>query len=240
MEEILNSIKSLRLPGMAQEWAMLQETRKLDTLSLCDGLRLLLQAEKDQRREHRNARLISEAHFRYRSSIEELSFDASRGLEQYAVLELASCRYIRNGIPVLITGAAGTGKSWLATALGHQACMMGHSVLYFNMSKLFEQINLARVQGIPHKFFEKLAKTELLILDDFGVKMLDGQQMLDFMEIMEDRHGRMASIIVSQLPVKSWYDIMKSNTTAADAILDRIVHSATRFELKGSSLRRKS
>lgn len=240
MEEILNSIKSLRLPGMAQEWAMLQETRKLDTLSLCDGLRLLLQAEKDQRREHRNARLIREAHFRYRSSIEELSFDASRGLEQYAVLELASCRYIRNGIPVLITGAAGTGKSWLATALGHQACMMGHSVPYFNMSKLFEQINLARVQGIPHKFFEKLAKTELLILDDFGVKMLDGQQMLDFMEIMEDRHGRMASIIVSQLPVKSWYDIMKSNTTAADAILDRIVHSATRFELKGSSLRRKS
>jgi DNA replication protein DnaC len=240
MEEILNSIKSLRLPGMAQEWAMLQETRKLDTLSLCDGLRLLLQAEKDQRREHRNARLIREAHFRYRSSIEELSFDASRGLEQYAVLELASCRYIRNGIPVLITGAAGTGKSWLATALGHQACMMGHSVLYFNMSKLFEQINLARVQGIPHKFFEKLAKAELLILDDFGVKMLDGQQMLDFMEIMEDRHGRMASIIVSQLPVKSWYDIMKSNTTAADAILDRIVHSATRFELKGSSLRRKS
>ncbi len=240
MEEILNSIKSLRLPGMAQEWAMLQETRKLDTLSLCDGLRLLLQAEKDQRREHRNARLIREAHFRYRSSIEELSFDASRGLEQYAVLELASCRYIRNGIPVLITGAAGTGKSWLATALGHQACMMGHSVLYFNMSKLFEQICLARVQGIPHKFFEKLAKTELLILDDFGVKMLDGQQMLDFMEIMEDRHGRMASIIVSQLPVKSWYDIMKSNTTAADAILDRFVHSATRFELKGSSLRRKS
>ena len=240
MEEILNSIKSLRLPGMAQEWAMLQETRKLDTLSLCDGLRLLMQAEKDQRREHRNARLIREAHFSYRSSIEELSFDASRGLEQYAVLELASCRYIRNGIPVLITGAAGTGKSWLATALGHQACMMGHSVPYFNMSKLFEQINLARVQGIPHKFFEKLAKTELLILDDFGVKMLDGQQMLDFMEIMEDRHGRMASIIVSQLPVKSWYDIMKSNTTAADAILDRIVHSATRFELKGSSLRRKS
>ena len=240
MEEILNSIKSLRLPGMAQEWAMLQETRKLDTLSLCDGLRLLLQAERDQRREHRNARLIREAHFRYKSSIEELTLDASRGVEQSAVLELASCRYIRNGIPVLITGAAGTGKSWLATALGHQACIMGHSVLYFNMSKLFEQIALARVQGIPHKFFEKLAKTELLILDDFGVKVLDGQQMLDFMEIMEDRHGRMASIIVSQLPVKSWYDIMKSNTTAADAILDRIVHSATRFELKGSSLRRKN
>ena len=240
MEEILNSIKSLRLPGMAQEWAMLQETRKLDTLSLCDGLRLLLQAERDQRREHRNARLIREAHFRYKSSIEELTLDASRGVEQSAVLELASCRYIRNGIPILITGAAGTGKSWLATALGHQACMMGHSVLYFNMSKLFEQIALARVQGILHKFFEKLAKTELLILDDFGVKVLDGQQMLDFMEIMEDRHGRMASIIVSQLPVKSWYDIMKSNTTAADAILDRIVHSATRFELKGSSLRRKN
>lgn len=240
MEEILSTIKSLHLPGMAQEWAMLYETRKLDSLSLCDGMRLLLQAEKEQRREHRNARLIREAHFRYKSSIEEITFDASRGLEQSVILDLASCRYIKNGIPVLITGPAGTGKSCLSTALGFQACLMGHSVLYFNMSKLSEQIALARVQGILHKFFEKIAKTELLIIDDFGMKALDGQQLLDFMEIMEDRHGRMSTIIVSQLPVKDWYEVMKSNATAADAILDRIVHSATRFELRGSSMRRKN
>ena len=104
---------------------------------------------------------------------------------------------------------------------------------------MIEEIALARIQGAITRFFEKLAKAELLIIDDLGVKVLDGQQLLDFMEIMEDRHGRMATIIVSQLPVANWYDVMKSNTTAADAILDRIVHSATRFELKGESMRRK-
>jgi DNA replication protein DnaC len=166
-----------------------------------------------------------------------MAFDSTRGLEKSRVLELATCNYIRQGVPILITGAAGTGKSWLASALGYQACLMSHSVLYFNMSKLFEEIALARIQGIISNFFEKLAKAELLILDDFGVKVLDGQQLLDFMEIMEDRHGRMSTIIVSQLPVANWYDIMHSNTTAADAILDRIVHSATRFELKGESMR---
>lgn len=233
MDEILTSIKSLHLPGMAQQWAVLQETHQTDTLSLSDGIRLMLQAERDQRREHRNARLVKNARFRYDACLEQMAFDATRGLDKSRVLELANCNFIRQGIPIIITGAAGTGKSWLATALGYQACMLGHSVLYYNMSKLIEEIALARIQGAITRFFEKLAKAELLIIDDLGVKVLDGQQLLDFMEIMEDRHGRMATIIVSQLPVANWYDVMKSNTTAADAILDRIVHSATRFELKG-------
>jgi DNA replication protein DnaC len=237
MDEIHSILKSLHLPGMAQQWAVLQETRQTEDLSLNDGMRLLCQAERDQRREHRNARLVKNARFRYFASIEQMAFDSTRGLEKSRVLELATCNYIRQGVPILITGAAGTGKSWLASALGYQACLMSHSVLYFNMSKLFEEIALARIQGIITNFFEKLAKAELLILDDFGVKVLDGQQLLDFMEIMEDRHGRMSTIIVSQLPVANWYDIMHSNTTAADAILDRIVHSATRFELKGESMR---
>lgn len=240
MEDILSSIKSLHLPGMAQEWAVLQETHQTETLSLADGMRLMLQAERDNRRLHRNARLIKNARFRYNATIEQTAFDTTRGLEKSHVLELASCNYIKLGIPIIITGASGTGKSWLATALGHQACMQGYSVLYYNMCKLQKEIALAKIQGTIAKFFEKVSGTELLILDDFGVKVLDGQQMLDFMEIMEDRHGRMATIIASQLPVTNWYDIMKSNTTAADAILDRIVHSATRFELRGDSLRRKN
>ena len=104
---------------------------------------------------------------------------------------------------------------------------------------LFEEITLARVSSTLHRFFDKLAQTDLLILDDFGVKVLDGQQLLDFMEIIEDRHGRKATIIMSQLPVADWYDVLRNNTTAADAILDRIVHTSVRFELKGSSMRRK-
>ena len=169
----------------------------------------------------------------------ETLFDSSRGLDKNRIMEMATCGYIKRGIPVLVTGAAGTGKSWLATALGHQACMLGYKVRYFNVFKLFEQITDARMEGTLTKLFARLADTDLIIIDDFGVRSLDKQQMLDFLELMEDRHARKSTIIVSQLPVANWYDMMKSNSTAADAILDRIVHTAARFELSGSSLRKK-
>ena len=239
MDLIANELKSLRMPGMAQCWLSLQETRKTDALSFCDGLQILLQAEKDQRKTNRNQRLIKEAKFRYQASMEDVVFDAARGTEKSKVLQLASCEYIRQGTSVLVCGAAGTGKSWLATALGYQACLLGFHVAYFNMQKLFEQITIARIEASLPKFFDKLAQTDLLILDDFGMKVLDGQQLLDFLEVIEDRHARKATVIISQLPVADWYDILSSNTTAADAILDRIVHTAIRFELSGDSLRKK-
>jgi DNA replication protein DnaC len=233
MDEIAHELKSLRMPGMASCWLSLQETRKVDSLSFQDGMQLLLQAERDQRKENRNTRLIKEARFRYQVGIEEVVFDANRGLDKNKIMQLATGEYIRKGVPVIITGAAGTGKSWLGTALGYQACLSGFKVAYFNMHKLFERITMARIETNLPKFFDKMAQTDLLILDDFGMKVMDGQQLLDFMELIEDRHARKATIIVSQLPVANWYDVMGTNTTAADAILDRIVHTAQRFELKG-------
>ena len=116
----------------------------------------------------------------------------------------------------------------------------GLKVAYYNIFRLFEEITLARVASTLHRFFVRLAQTDLLILDDFGMKVLDGQQQLDFMEIIEDRHGRKSTIIISQLPVADWYDVMKDNTTAADAILDRLVHTSVRFELQGPSMRKKN
>jgi DNA replication protein DnaC len=239
MDLIANELKSLRMPGMAQCWLALQETRKTDALSFSDGLQILLQAEKDQRMTNRNQRLIKEAKFRYQASMEDVVFDAARGIEKNKVLKLATCEYIRQGIAILISGPAGTGKSWLATALGYQACLLGFHVAYFNMQKLFEQITIARIEASLPKFFDKLAQTDLLIIDDFGMKVLEGQQLLDFLEVIEDRHARKATIIISQLPVADWYDVLSANTTAADAILDRIVHTAKRFELVGDSLRKK-
>ena len=239
MDEITTFTKELRLPGMENCWRSLIETRRVDGMSLRDGLQLLLSAESEQRKENRNARLLKTANFRYQATIVETQFDASRGLDKNRVMELATCAYIKGGIPVIITGPAGTGKSWLATALGHQACMLGFKVRYYNIFKLFEQIAMARMEGTLTKFFNRIADTDLLIIDDFGVRSLDKQQMLDFLELMEDRHAMKSTIIVSQLPVANWYDMMKSNSTAADAILDRIVHTAQRFELKGSSLRKK-
>lgn len=239
MDEISTMIKSLRLPGMEYCWRSLLETRRVEGLSLHDGLQLLLQAENEQRTENRNNRLLKLANFRYTATIMDTQFDASRGLDKNRVMELATCSYIKAGTPVLITGAAGTGKSWLATALGHQACMLGYKTRYYNIFKLFEQITLSRLEGSLTKFFNRLADTDLLILDDFGVKSLDKQQVLDFMEIMEDRHSKKSTIIASQLPVSAWYEMMKTNTTAADGIMDRIVHTSTRFELVGSSRRQK-
>lgn len=239
MDEITTFTKELRLPGMENCWRSLIETRRVDGMSLRDGLQLLLSAESEQRKENRNARLLKTANFRYQATIVETQFDVSRGLDKNRVMELATCAYIKGGIPIIITGPAGTGKSWLATALGHQACMLGFKVRYYNIFKLFEQIAMARMEGTLTKFFNRIADTDLLIIDDFGVRSLDKQQMLDFLELIEDRHAMKSTIIVSQLPVANWYDMMKSNSTAADAILDRIVHTAQRFELKGSSLRKK-
>ena len=226
------------MPGMAHYWTTMQETRQHDSLSLKDGLQLLIQAELDNRTASRNAKLVKKAASAIRPPSTRLSL-TSRGVDKQKVLNLATCDYIKYGRPMLITGASGTGKSWLASAFGHQACMNGLKVAYFNLYRLFEEIAMARVASTLHRFFTKLAQTDLLIIDDFGMKLLDGQQLLDFMEIIEDRHGRKATIIVSQLPVSDWYDVMKGNTTAADAILDRFVHTAVRFDLKGESMRKK-
>jgi DNA replication protein DnaC len=238
MEEIRASLTRLKLSGMASCLTTLEETRKTGSLSFTDGLKLLLQAEHDQRESNRYARLQKNASFRYRASIEELGFDAARGLEQNRILSLATGSYIRNGESILITGSAGCGKSFLASAFGTQACKQGFSVAYYNMQKLMARLKIARLEGTAIRLFDKLAKTDLLIVDDFGLSAMDNQQQLDFMEMIEDRHARKSTIIASQLPVANWFDVFKEETLA-DAILDRIVHTSHRFELKGESLRKK-
>lgn len=231
MEQIKQELTGLKLKGMAHCLQTLEETRRVYDLTLVDGLKLLLQAEKDQRASNRYKRLVRKAAFRYQASIEELSFNQARGLEQSHVLELATGGYIRTGEAVLITGATGSGKSFLASALAMQACRQGTTVLYFNMQKLLRLLKVIRVEGTIIRFFDKLAKTELLVLDDFGLAPLDKQQQLDFMEIIEDRHARRATIIASQLPVSSWFDVF-TDETLADSIIDRIVYTSHRIELK--------
>lgn len=238
MEQIKTELMRLKLSGMTGCIKTLEETRRVYELSLVDGLKLLIQSEKDQRDSNRYARLVKHAAFRYQASIEELSFEASRGVEQTKVLGLATGEYIRKGEAVLITGAAGCGKSFLASALGMQACRQGFSVAYYNMQKLLLRLKVARAEGTIIRFFEKIAKTDLLLLDDFGLAPLEKQQQLDFMEIIEDRHARRATIIASQLPVGSWFDVF-SDETVADSVIDRIVYTSHRFELKGESLRKK-
>jgi len=238
MTEIETKLKQLRLKGMLQSWEAMKETRSINELSFCDGMEMLLQAEEEQRRNSRFERLLRSARFRYQASIEEVNFDPSRGLDKALITDLASCNYITKGESLLITGATGCGKSFLASALGHQACAHGHSVAYFNTQKFMLRVKMARLEGSILKFFDKLAKASLFILDDFGLTNLERQHQLDLMEIIEDRHGKASTIIASQIPVANWYDII-SEATIADAILDRLIHTSFRIELKGESLRRK-
>jgi len=238
MNEIENKLKQLRLKGMLQSWEAIKETRRINELSFSEGMEMLLQAEEEQRQNSRFERLLKSARFRYQASIEEINFDPSRGLDKALITDLATCNYITKGESLLITGATGCGKSFLASALGHQACAHGNTVAYFNTQKFMLRVKMARLEGNILKFFDKLAKTSLFILDDFGLTNLERQQQLDLMEIIEDRHGRSSTIISSQIPVANWYDII-SEATIADAILDRLIHTSFRIELKGESLRRK-
>ena len=238
MTDIYNELKALRLTGMAESWKLLLETRKAGAVTLDDGLAILLQAERTHRENSRTQRLRKRAKFRYNALFENITFDSSRGKDKDRIVELGTCEYIKAGTSVIITGPSGTGKSFLATAFGQQACLMGYSTQYYNMSKLLERLLLARVEGKIAKFFDKLAALDLLIIDDFGMRKLDGQQLQDFMEIIEDRHGMRSTIIASQLPVANWYGVLDKNTTIADAILDRLSRTSFRFELSGDSLRK--
>lgn len=238
MNEIKTGLLSLHLSGMVRQWQVLEETHRTQELTLSEGMSLLLQAEADQRQENRYQRLLKNAAFRYQACVEEISVEPSRGIDKMLFSRLATGDYIKQGETVIITGACGCGKSFLASAFGHQACRQGYTVAYHNMQKLLAKLKIARLDGSILKLFDRIAKTDLLIIDDFGLTALQGQQQTDFLEIIEDRHARRATIIASQLPVANWFDII-SEAVIADAILDRIVHSSHRFELKGESLRKK-
>jgi DNA replication protein DnaC len=180
---------TLRLHGMRRTWSALVETRQHLDLTLSDGIELLLQAEDDDRDLRRSERLLKQASFRYSASLAELSYGAQRGVDKSLISHLATGESINAGTSILITGATGCGKSFLACALGHSACDHGYRVVYANMQKLVARAKIARLEGQSTKFSDTIRRKQLLIIDDFGLVPLDAQQRMDLMEIIEDRHG---------------------------------------------------
>lgn len=237
MQTIESQLSELRLNGMKKSWQAIVEMRRQHELNVVEGIEILLDAELIERGNRRTSRLTKNAAFRYQATIEQIRYDASRGLDKSLITSLATGNFISEGSSVIITGATGCGKSYLASALGHHACMLGYKVAYYNVQKLMMKTRMARIDGSIYKFFDKTSKTDLLILDDFGLTHLEKQQQLDFMELIEDRHGSKATILTSQLPLASWFDII-GEETIADAILDRLVHTSYKIELKGESLRK--
>jgi len=236
--QTMEQMRSLRLHGMAEALENLINAKQVSELSSEQLIAMLVQTEHDERHGRKIDRLKKAAKFRYNAALDQIRPDAKRNLDAAILAQLTTCSWVENNENILITGPAGVGKSNLASALGHQSCLNGFRVVYYNCQKLFYSLRLGKMDGTHRKQINVIAKAEVLIIDDFGLQKLDDYSRLDLMEVMEDRHSRKSTIISSQLPVSAWYDII-GEPTLSDAILDRLTSKSIRIELKGESLRKK-
>ena len=234
----LNKLSNMKLLGMLRSYQSMLTNRMHDDLTHDEVIDTLVQSEWEDRENKKINRHLRRARFRYPASIEEIDFTSRRGLDKNQMLRLADGAFLEKRENILITGATGVGKSYLSSALGHQSCQLGYRTLYFNTQKLFTRLKMLKADGSYIREISRIEKHDLLILDDFGLAPLDNVARMILLEIIEDRHNRKSTIISSQLPVAKWYEII-GESTIADAILDRMVHSAHRIELKGESLRKK-
>lgn len=239
MNEItLTRMKQMKLHGMHDAYKTAIETGKTDDYSLDQFVSMIVDAEWDDKSNRRINRAIKNARFHYKASIEDVVYDEARNIDRTKLIRLAECDFITRNENILITGSTGAGKSYMATAIGYQACIQGFKVSYFNTTKLFSKLKIAKADGSYLRELAKIQRQHLLILDDFGLQPLDSQNRIALLEIIEDRNNLGSIIVTSQVPVKSWYEII-GEKTIADAILDRLIHKAHRMELSGESMRRK-
>jgi DNA replication protein DnaC len=234
----LDQLRQLGLAGMARAFEELTVTPSGAELDHAEWLGLLLDRELADRQDRRLKARLRYARLRHQAAVEDVDYHTARGLDRALFQRLAMGSWIDQKQNVIIEGPTGVGKSWLACALGHRACRDNHSVLYQRIPRLFADLALARGDGRYARLMRALGGVKLLILDDWGLKPLGPEQRHDLLEIVEDRYGRGATLLTSQVPVDRWHDLI-GDPTLADAILDRIVHNAHRIQLRGESLRRK-
>ncbi|MGE0521333.1 MAG: IS21-like element helper ATPase IstB [Candidatus Binatia bacterium] len=237
-EPTTEKLQALRLPGMLAAWQEQQRQADVAGLSFDERFALLVEAEWLRRENERLVRHLREAKLRLaQASLEDVDYSARRELDRAQIRQLASGAWIAAHQHVLITGATGTGKTFLACALAHQACRHGHRALYRRVSRLFDELTLARADGTYARALARLARADVLILDDFALAPLDLHQRQDLLEVLEDRTGTRSTIVTSQLPVAKWHAYV-DDPTLADAICDRLLHNAHRIVLKGPSRRK--
>jgi DNA replication protein DnaC len=238
-EQIIEKMKTMKFNGMLRAFRSSFETGAMNTMTSDEMIAYLVEEEWDDRHNRKIARMTTNAKFRYKASIEQMYFESDRGMDKNVVMRLAECAFIDKKENILITGSTGIGKSYLASAIGQQACSLGYRVLYLNASKLFAKLKIAKADSSYVSEIAKMERQHLILIDDFGIQPLDAQSRSMFMEIIEDRHGKGSTIITSQVPVTKWHEVI-GEQTIADAIMDRLIHNAHRLELKGESLRKRT
>ncbi len=213
----LQKLEEMRFSGFVRAYREVTDTGVNKDFTTDELIAHLVQAEWDERYNRKLKRLLTRARFRYQSSFEEIDYSARRNLDKNQILRFSSCDWISKTQDIIITGSTGVGKSFLASALGHQVCHYGFNVLYRNCSKLFDSLKMAMADGSYIKEINKIEKLDLLILDDFGMKHMDNNQRLMLLEIIEDRHGKKSTVITSQIPVNKWHAVI-GDPTIADAL----------------------
>jgi DNA replication protein DnaC len=238
MEQTLNTLKTLRLPGMAAAFKEQQTNAAVSSLSFDDRFSLLVDREQTWRENRRLTRLLREAKLKSsQACVEDIRYGGGRKLDKSLMAQLSSCQWIRHHQNLVLTGATGCGKTWLACAFGNAACRQGLSVSYAHTPRLFDELRIAHGDGSFGKHLSALAKTDLLILDDGAIAPLNQAERNDLLEVIDDRVGTRSSLITSQLPPEHWHAYL-NDPTLADAILDRVLHAAHKITLAGESMRK--
>jgi DNA replication protein DnaC len=237
-QQTLDKLYIMKLLGMADGFKEQLQQPSFQDLSFDQRFGMLVDGQWTWKENKRLKRLLKEAKLKLQASIEDIDYKTSRGIEKSVLINLASCNWIRNHQNLLISGPTGVGKTFLACALAQKACREGFRTLYLRIPQFFYQIALGRADGTYGNLMKKFSKTHLLVLDDLGLTSLGDTERRDLLEVIEDRHGATSTLITSQLPVENWHDHI-GDPTIADAILDRIIHSAHRIQLKGGSMRKK-
>jgi len=234
----LEKLQRLRLSGMSKALAEQTAQQEVAALGFEERLGLLADRELTERENRRLTTRLRQARLKHNACVEDIDYRAPRGLDKALIAQLAACRWIREGLNLILVGPTGVGKTWIACALAQKAAREGYKVQYLRLPRLLEELHLAHGDGRFPKLMASLAKTDLIVLDDWGLAQLDAGQRRDLLELLDDRHGQRSTIVTSQLPVEHWHEVIGDHTLA-DAILDRIVHSAYRITLKGESMRKR-
>lgn len=235
---MIDTLKSLRLSGMVKALNEQLQQPDIDHLSFEERLGLMVDREQLDRYHRQLQTRLRKSQLKQQACFEDIDYQSQRGLDKLLLQSLANCQWVDSHHNLLIVGPTGTGKTFLACALAHKACLQGHSSFYARINRILPELAIAKGDGQYTKKMRDLAKTDVLILDDFGLSKLTEEQRRDLLELLDDRHEKRSCIVTSQLPVKLWHETI-GDGTLADAILDRLVHTAYRIELKGESMRKK-